>query len=160
MFLKIVSNNYKLCIVNMKHDLNVTHNIQKIHFLNSKQIIEIKKKLHIHSFFTYSHSEIALKACRNIERFKFICRPLWIPFCITYWFAKKRLKIWKKTICRIAKVWNLLISSVNAYLSPFLLLLTVVARFWLWPLKPSKDLEKENYIFFNFIIVRTLQYLY
>ena len=27
-------------------------------------------------FFTYSHSEIALKACRNIQRFKFDIRPL------------------------------------------------------------------------------------
>ena len=43
---------------------------------SNKQIIEIKKKMHIDSFFTYSHSEIALKACRNIQRFKFDCRPL------------------------------------------------------------------------------------
>ena len=42
----------------------------------NKQIIEIRKKMHIDSFFTYSHSEIALKACRNIQRFKFDCRPL------------------------------------------------------------------------------------
>ena len=36
--------------------------------------------MHIDSFFTYSHSEIALKACRNIQRLKFDCRPLCLGF--------------------------------------------------------------------------------
>ena len=47
---------------------------------SNKKIIEIKKKMHIDSFFTYSHSEIALKACRNIQRFKFDFRVLSYTF--------------------------------------------------------------------------------
>ena len=59
----------------MKHDLNLTLKMYKSAF-SDKQVIEIKKKMHIDSFFTYSHSEIALKAFRNIQRFKFNPRPL------------------------------------------------------------------------------------
>ena len=43
---------------------------------SDKQITEIKKKMHIYPIFTYSDSEIALKVCRNKQRFKFNRRPL------------------------------------------------------------------------------------
>ena len=48
----------------MEHDLNVTLKMYKSAF-SDKQIIEIKKKMHIDPIFTYSDSEIALKVCRN-----------------------------------------------------------------------------------------------
>ena len=47
------------------NDLNLTLKMYKVVF-SDKQITEIKKKLHIDPIFTYSHSEIALKSCRNI----------------------------------------------------------------------------------------------
>ena len=59
----------------MEHDLNLTLKMYKSAF-SDKQIIEIKKKMHIDPIFTYSDSEIALKVCRNKQRFKFNCRPL------------------------------------------------------------------------------------
>ena len=43
---------------------------------SDKQFTEIKKKMHIDPIFTYSDSEIALKVCRNNQRFKFNCRSL------------------------------------------------------------------------------------
>ena len=43
---------------------------------SDKQITEIKKKMHIDPIFTYSDPEIALKVCRNKQRFKFNHRPL------------------------------------------------------------------------------------
>ena len=45
---------------------------------SDKPITEIKKKMHIDPIFTYSDSEIALKVCRNKQRFKFNRRPLCI----------------------------------------------------------------------------------
>ena len=45
--------------------------------LSDKQITEIKKKMHIYPIFAYSDSEIALKVCRNKQRFKFNRSPLW-----------------------------------------------------------------------------------
>ena len=59
----------------MKHDLNLTLKMYKVVF-SDKQITEIKKKMHIDPIFTYSDSEIALKVCRNKQRFKFNRRPL------------------------------------------------------------------------------------
>ena len=44
---------------------------------SDKQIIEIKKKMHIDPIFTYSDSEIALKVWRNKQRFKLNRSPLW-----------------------------------------------------------------------------------
>ena len=38
---------------------------------SDKPITEIKKNMHIDTIFTYSDSEIALKVCRNKQRFKF-----------------------------------------------------------------------------------------
>ena len=73
---KLVKSN--LCLTDMKHDLNLTLEIKKGVF-SDKQITEIKKKMHMHidPIFTYSDSEIALKVCRNKQRFKFNHRPLW-----------------------------------------------------------------------------------
>ena len=59
----------------MKHDLNLTLKMYKVVF-SDKPITEIKKKMHIDPIFTYSDSEIALKVCRNKERFKFNRSPL------------------------------------------------------------------------------------
>ena len=59
----------------MKHDLNLTLKMYKVVF-SDKQIIETKKKMHIDPIFTYSDPEIALKICRNKQRFKFKPRPL------------------------------------------------------------------------------------
>ena len=59
----------------MEHDFNLTLKMYKSAF-SDKQIIEIKKKMHIDPIFTYSDSEIALKVCRNKQRFKFNRRPL------------------------------------------------------------------------------------
>ena len=58
----------------MKHDLNLTLKMYKSVF-SDKQITEIKKKMRIDPIFTYSDSEIALKVCRNKQRFKFNRRP-------------------------------------------------------------------------------------
>ena len=55
--------------------LNLTLKMYKSAF-SDKQIIEIKKKMHIDPIFTYSDSEIALKVCRNKQRFKFNRRLL------------------------------------------------------------------------------------
>ena len=65
----------------MEHDLNLSLKMYKSAF-SDKQTIEIKKKMHIDPIFTYSDSEIALKVCRNKQRFKFECechsgQPLW-----------------------------------------------------------------------------------
>ena len=59
----------------MDHDLNFTLKMYKVAF-SDKQITEIKKKMHIDPIFTYSDSEIALKVCRNKQRFKFNRKPL------------------------------------------------------------------------------------
>ena len=59
----------------MDHDLNFTLKVYKVAF-SDKQITEIKKKMHIDPIFTYSDSEIALKVCRNKQRFKLNCGPL------------------------------------------------------------------------------------
>ena len=59
----------------MEHDLNLTLIMYKSAF-SDKQIIEIKKKMHIDPIFTYSDSEIALKVCRNKQRFKLNRSPL------------------------------------------------------------------------------------
>ena len=61
----------------MEHDFNLTLKMYKSAF-SDKQIIEIKKKMHIDPIFTYSDSEIALKVCRNKQRIKFNRRPLWV----------------------------------------------------------------------------------
>ena len=53
----------------MEHDLNLTLKMYKSAF-SVEKIIEIKKKMHIDPIFTYSDSEIALKVCRNKQRFK------------------------------------------------------------------------------------------
>ena len=63
----------------MKHDLNLTLKMYKVVF-SDKQITEIKKKMHIDPIFTYSDPEIALKVCRNKQRFKFNRRPLCYKF--------------------------------------------------------------------------------
>ena len=60
----------------MEHDLNLTLKMYKSAF-SVEQIIEIKKKMHIDPIFTYSDSEIALKVCRNKQRFKLNRSPLW-----------------------------------------------------------------------------------
>ena len=60
----------------MKHDSNLTLKLYKVVF-SDKQITEIKKKMHIDPIFTYSDPEIALKVCKNKQRFKFNRRPLW-----------------------------------------------------------------------------------
>ena len=60
----------------MEHDLNLTLKMYKSAFYD-KQIIETKKKMHIDPIFTYSDSEIALKVCRNKQRFKLNRSPLW-----------------------------------------------------------------------------------
>ena len=70
---KLVNRN--LCLSDMEHDLNLTLKMYKSAF-SDKQIIEIKKKMHIDPIFTYSDSEIALKVCRNKQRIKFNRRPL------------------------------------------------------------------------------------
>ena len=59
----------------MEHDFNLTLKMYKSAF-SDKQIIEIKKKMHIDPILTYSESEIALKVCRNKQRLKFNHRPL------------------------------------------------------------------------------------
>jgi hypothetical protein len=59
----------------MEHDFNLTLKMYKSVFFD-KQIIEIKKKMHIDPIFTFSDSEIALKVCRNKQRIKFNRRPL------------------------------------------------------------------------------------
>ena len=61
----------------MKHDSNLTLKLYKVVF-SDKQITEIKKKMHIDPIFTYSDPEIALKVCKNKQRFKFNRRPLWL----------------------------------------------------------------------------------
>jgi len=75
----------------MEHDFNLTLKMYKSAF-SDKQIIEIKKKMHIDPIFTYSDSEIALKVCRNKQRFKFNPRPLsgslLKKFCLN--FRKKK----------------------------------------------------------------------
>ena len=73
-FLSKLVNSY-LLLIDMEHDLNLTLKMYKSAF-SDKQIIEIKKKMHIDPIFTYSDSEIALKVCRNKQRIKFNCRPL------------------------------------------------------------------------------------
>ena len=50
--------NSNLCLIDMKHDLNLTLKMYKILF-SDKQITELKKKMHIDPIFTYSDSEIA-----------------------------------------------------------------------------------------------------
>ena len=70
---KLVNSN--LCLIDMEHDFNLTLKMYKSAF-SDKQIIEIKKKMHIDPIFTYSDSEIALKVCRNKQRIKFNRRPL------------------------------------------------------------------------------------
>ena len=60
----------------MKHDLNLTLKMYKRSAFSDKQIIEIKKKIHIDPIFTYSDSEIASKVCRNKQRTKFNSKPL------------------------------------------------------------------------------------
>ena len=67
--------NSNLCLIDMKHDLNLTLKMYKVVF-SDKPITEIKKKMHIDPIFTYSDSEIALKVCRNKQRFKFNRSPL------------------------------------------------------------------------------------
>ena len=67
--------NSNLCLIDMKHDFNLTLKMYKSAF-SDKQIIEIKKKMHIDPIFTYSDSEIALKVCRNKQRFKLNHSPL------------------------------------------------------------------------------------
>jgi hypothetical protein len=67
--------NSNLCLIDMEHDLNLTLKMYKSAF-SVKQIIEIKKKMHIDPIFTYSDSEIALKVCRNKQRFKLNRSPL------------------------------------------------------------------------------------
>ena len=83
---------------------------------SNKQIIEIKKKLHIHSFFTYSHSEIALKACRNIQRFKFICRPLWQALkswqCFTLGYSS--MSLFRFSCPQLHYFLSVLFSLINA----------------------------------------------
>ena len=79
---KLVNSN--LCLIDMEHDLNLTLEMYKSAF-SDKQIIEIKKKMHIDPIFTYSDSEIALKVCRNKQRFKLNRSPLcytikWLHF--------------------------------------------------------------------------------
>ena len=59
----------------MKHDLNLTLNMYKVIF-SDKEITEIKKKIHIDPISMYSDSEIALKVCRNKQRFKLNRSPL------------------------------------------------------------------------------------
>ena len=81
---KLVNSN--LCLIDMKHDLNLTLKMYKVVF-SDKQITEIKKKMHIDPIFTYSDSEIALKVCRNKQRFKFNRRPL----CSIYLFLLERV---------------------------------------------------------------------
>ena len=78
----------------MTHDLNLTLKMYKIVF-SDKQITEIKKKMHIDLIFTYPDSEIALKVCRNKQRFKFNRRPLWTRVFILMWnsFEKMSQKI-------------------------------------------------------------------
>ena len=82
---KLVNSN--LCLIDMKHDLNLSLKMYKSAF-SDKQIIEIKKKMHIDPIFTYSDSEIALKVCRNKQRFKLnrspLCHPISdkIAFCL------------------------------------------------------------------------------
>ena len=70
---KLVNSN--LCLIDMEHDLKLTLKMYKSAF-SLKQIIEIKKKMHIDPIFTYSDSEIALKVCRNKQRLKLNRSPL------------------------------------------------------------------------------------
>ena len=69
--------NSNFCLIDMKHDFNLTLKMYKVVF-SDKPITEIKKKMHIEPIFTYSDSEIALKVCRNKQRFKFNRSPLWL----------------------------------------------------------------------------------
>ena len=62
-------------LIDMEHDLDLTLKMYKVVF-SDKPITEIKKKMHIDPIFRYSDSEIALKVCRNKQRFKFNRRPL------------------------------------------------------------------------------------
>ena len=68
---KLVNSN----LIDMEHDLDLTLKMYKVVF-SDKPITEIKKKMHIDPIFRYSDSEIALKVCRNKQRFKFNRRPL------------------------------------------------------------------------------------
>ena len=52
--------NSNLCLIVMKHDLNLTLKEYKVVF-SDKQITEIKKTMHMDPIFTYSDSEITLK---------------------------------------------------------------------------------------------------
>ena len=70
---KLVNSN--LYLIDMKHDSNLTLELYKVVFSN-KQITEIKKKMHIDLIVTCSDSEIALKVCRNKQRFKLNRSPL------------------------------------------------------------------------------------
>ena len=56
-FLSKLVNSY-LLLIDMEHDLNLTLKMYKSAF-SDKQIIEIKKQMHIDPIFTYSDSEIA-----------------------------------------------------------------------------------------------------
>ena len=67
--------NSNLCLIDMKHAINLTLKMYKDVF-SDKQITEIKKKIHIDYIFTYSDSEIALKVCRNKQTFIFNYRAL------------------------------------------------------------------------------------
>ena len=66
--------NSNLCLIDMKHDLNLSLETYKVVF-SDKQITEIKEKMHIDPSFTHSDSEIALKVCMNIQRFQFNREP-------------------------------------------------------------------------------------
>ena len=70
---KLVNSN--LCLIDLEDDLNLSLKMYKSAF-SDKQIIEIKKKMHIDPISKYSDSEIALKVCRNKLRIKLNCRPL------------------------------------------------------------------------------------
>ena len=59
----------------MEHDLDLHLKCIKVTFSN-KQIVKIKKKLHIDPIFTYWDSEIASKVSKRFKRIKFDCRAL------------------------------------------------------------------------------------
>ena len=86
---KLVKSN--LCLIDMKHDFNLTLKMYKVVF-SYKQITEIKKKMHIDHIFTYSDPEIALKVYRNKLRIKLNRRPLWGVYMV---HGKSRLQGYK-----------------------------------------------------------------
>ena len=54
----------KIWLIGMEYDLNITIKCIKVTFSN-KQIVNIKKKMHIDPICTYSDSEIASKVLQS-----------------------------------------------------------------------------------------------